>query len=106
VTHLDYQLTTNIWLTSVTVMPTAQTPKDRTTAAVRKVMQEMETNAMVSYNDIVCLRKSRTAWNVFVWINICKVRRKFKISDHRINLTKTDDIWKDENEMEKVKVKL
>jgi len=29
-------------------MPTAQTPKDRTTVAVRKVMQEMEINVMVT----------------------------------------------------------
>jgi len=49
VTHLDYQLTTNIWLPSAMVMPTAPTPKDRTTAAVRKAMQEMEINAMVTY---------------------------------------------------------
>ena len=55
-THLDYHLITNIWLTSVMVMPTAQTPKDRSTAAVRMVIREMEINAMVAYNHTVCLQ--------------------------------------------------
>ena len=56
VTHLDYQLTTNIWLTSVMVMPTAQILKDRTTAAAKKVIREMEINVMVNYYHSVCLQ--------------------------------------------------
>jgi len=45
--HLDYQLTINSWLTCVTAMPTAQTPKDRTTAAVRMATMETGESAKV-----------------------------------------------------------
>ena len=62
VTHLDYQLTTKIWLTSVMVMPTAQTPKDRTTAAVRKVIRETEINVTVNYYHAVCLQITLVAY--------------------------------------------
>ena len=51
------------------VMPTAQILKDRTTAAVRKVIREMEINVMVSYNHTACLQ----AWNVFLWVQIFRV---------------------------------
>lgn len=37
-------------------MPTAQILKDRTTAAVRKVIKGMEINVMVSYSHTVCLQ--------------------------------------------------
>lgn len=69
VTHPDYQLTTNIWLTSVMVMPTAQTPRDRTTAVVRKVIREMEINVTVNYYHAVSVTDK------------CKVRKEFKIRD-------------------------
>ena len=45
--HPDYQPTINIWLTCATVMPTVQTPKDRTTAAASRAIWEMETIVMV-----------------------------------------------------------
>ena len=49
VTHLDYHLSINTWLTFVTRMPTAPTRKGHTTAVARRVMQEMETNVTVRY---------------------------------------------------------
>ena len=64
------------------VMPTAQILKDRTTAAVRKVIRGMEINVMVSYSHTVCL--------------------KLKLAVVRINLNETDDISKDKNEFENV----
>lgn len=83
VTHPDYQLTTNIWLTSVMVMPTAQTPRDRTTAVVRKVIREMEINVMVNYYHAV-------------WLQInAKLERNLKFVIPRINLDKINVFWRD-----------